>query len=240
MEDFPTLYEAHHSMYQEDIPFWLSLAAWVGEPVLELGCGSGRVLLPIQQAGRLVFGFDRNRGMLKQLQRKQPALVFCADMAAIPLRLLFRLIILPCNTYSTLMEDERMTLLMQVTHLLHPEGIFAISLPNPWLMRAIPPTADTEVEEFITHPFDGLPVQISNSWQRTGAQLKIIWHYDHLYPDGTVNRLTVEQVHSLQTPHEYEEEFKQAGLEIKAKYGNFDRSQFRRTSPYLIYLLQNQ
>ena len=44
---FPLYYHAQHQNYLEDLPFWLGLAAAQGSPVLELGCGSGRVLLPL-------------------------------------------------------------------------------------------------------------------------------------------------------------------------------------------------
>jgi len=240
MEDFPILYEAQHRNYQEDIPFWLDLVAKVGDPVLELGCGSGRVLIPIQQTGAVIFGLDRDPGMLRLLRQKQAAHLICADMTAIPLHLLFRLIILPCNTYSTLSANERKCLLNQINRLIHPEGIFGVSLTNPWILRAAAESAETEVEEIIAHPSDGYPVQISNAWQRTPEQLIISWHYDHLYPDGTVKRFTIEQAHDLQTPQEYESEFKRAGLEAKAKYGDFNQSLFHRSSPYLIYLLQKK
>ncbi|MGB9521257.1 MAG: class I SAM-dependent methyltransferase [Anaerolineales bacterium] len=240
MEDFPILYEAHHRNYQEDIPFWLDLVAKAGDPVLELGCGSGRVLIPIQHTGALIFGLDRDLGMLMLLRQKLLAPLVSADMTAIPLRLLFRSIILPCNTYSTLNASERKCLLNHIHGLMHPNGIFGVSLPNPWMMRAAAEFAETEIEEIIQHPIDGYPVQISNAWQRTSEQLIIAWHYDHLYPDGTVKRLTIEQTHYFQTPHEYEAEFKLAGLEVKAKYGDFNHSPFHRTSPYLIYLLHNK
>lgn len=240
MEDFPILYEAQHRSYQEDIPFWLDLVAKVGDPVLELGCGSGRVFTPIRQSGALIFGLDRDLGMLILLRQRQPAPLVCADMTAIPLHLLFRLIILPCNTYSTLCATERKYLLEHVNRLMHPDGLFITSLPNPWIMRHAAESAESEIEEIIEHPVDGYPVQISNAWQRTTEQLIISWYYDHLYPDGTVKRFTIEQVHYLSTPHEYEAEFKLAGLEVIAKYGDFNHSPFYRSSPYLIYLLQKR
>ena len=60
----PLLYHAHHNRYKEDLPFWLELAARHGDPVLELGCGSGRVLLALAQDGYQVYGLDNDPGML--------------------------------------------------------------------------------------------------------------------------------------------------------------------------------
>jgi ubiquinone/menaquinone biosynthesis C-methylase UbiE len=47
---FPQLYHIHHNAHTEDLPFWLKLAQQQGGPVLELGCGTGRVLIPLIQA----------------------------------------------------------------------------------------------------------------------------------------------------------------------------------------------
>jgi len=41
---YPALYHCHHKNVTEDLPFWQTLARWQGDPVLELGCGTGRVL----------------------------------------------------------------------------------------------------------------------------------------------------------------------------------------------------
>src|SRR5512139_2330905 len=110
---FPQLYHAHHNRYLEDIPFWLELAAQHGDPVLELGCGTGRVLLPLVRAGHRVVGLDNDLSMLHFLRSHldttlQPAPeVFVADLAAFRLAVRFPLIILPCNTFSTLSAEIR-------------------------------------------------------------------------------------------------------------------------------------
>jgi SAM-dependent methyltransferase len=184
--------------------------------------------------GLVGVGLDRDVEMLKLLRRKRQADVFCADMTAFHLATEFRLIILPCNTYSTLNEDERNALLEAVRTHLHPQGLFAGGLPNPRLLRLLPEVAETEVEEIIEHPVDGLPVQISTSWVRGTSVLQIFWHYDHLFPDGKVTRLTVEQAHHLLTAEEYEQEFIQAGFRIQERYGDFNQTPYDISSPYLI------
>ncbi|MGB9673317.1 MAG: class I SAM-dependent methyltransferase [Anaerolineales bacterium] len=238
MEHFPILYDVHHSAYQEDLSFWMVLAKQLGNPVLELGCGSGRVLLPLQKAGIQVFGLDHDFGMLTLLRQKDAAPIFCANMTDIPTKQTFALILLPCNTYSTLTKSQRMHLLQQVFRLLIPGGVFAVSLPNPWLLRALPTSVENEIEEIFKHPLDGHPLQVSSAWQRSKTHFMITWHYDHLFPDGTVERFSIEQSHSIQIPQDYEEEFRQANLTVFKKYGNFDQIRFRRTSPYLIYLVK--
>ena len=55
-----------------DAAFYLALARECGGPVLELGCGTGRVLLPIARAGILCTGLDRSEAMLDALRAKAP------------------------------------------------------------------------------------------------------------------------------------------------------------------------
>jgi ubiquinone/menaquinone biosynthesis C-methylase UbiE len=56
----------------QDAAFYLSLARESGGPVLELGCGTGRVLLPIAREGIPCVGIDASRDMLDVLRAKQP------------------------------------------------------------------------------------------------------------------------------------------------------------------------
>src|SRR5436189_2875890 len=55
-----------------DVEFYRSLAREAGGPVLELGCGTGRVLLPIARDGSACTGLDSSEAMLEELRRKNP------------------------------------------------------------------------------------------------------------------------------------------------------------------------
>src|ERR1051326_8231265 len=48
-----------------DLPFYVELAKQIGGPILEMGCGTGRVLLPIARAGIEIHGLDNSPAMLK-------------------------------------------------------------------------------------------------------------------------------------------------------------------------------
>ena len=56
--------------YDHDVPFYVELAESSGASVLELGCGTGRVLLPTARAGAQVVGVDGSPGMLARLQER--------------------------------------------------------------------------------------------------------------------------------------------------------------------------
>src|SRR5947208_2019322 len=59
--------------YDADLPWYLELAAAQGGRVLELACGSGRVLLPLARAGHEVVGLDSSPHMLALAREKLAA-----------------------------------------------------------------------------------------------------------------------------------------------------------------------
>ncbi len=234
------LYHAHHSLHPEDLPFWRELAAAYPGPILELGCGSGRVLQALAQPGRAVFGLDLAPDMLAALRQSWGAAppVFRADFCRFRLAPRLGLAVLPCNTYSTLDAAGRQALLGCVALALAPQGVFAASLPNPELLLDLPAHSAPQVEETLPHPWDGEPVQVSSAWRRTQRQFILTWYYDHLLPDGQVQRTTIETRHSLDPGAAYLDELRLAGFTVLETYGDYDRSPFASNSPQLIFVAQ--
>jgi SAM-dependent methyltransferase len=234
------LYDAHHSRHVGDLDFWLDLASQQGDPILELGCGSGRVLIPLARAGYRVFGLDRDAAMLRVLEANlsptvsSKPLIFQADLTAFCLSEGFRLILLACNTYSTLSAIDRANCLDGVREHLHTGGVFAASLPNPLLLSSLPERSDAEVEELFLDPHTGEPIQVSSSWERDQGHFNLSWYYDRLFPDGSVQRLTLETRHELNPPQTYIHELHAAGFNSVEIYGDFDRSEYDSSSPSLI------
>jgi SAM-dependent methyltransferase len=237
-----SLQNIHLGFYSEDIPFWQELAKQYTGPILELGCGTGRVLLPLAQIGRPVYGIDNERGVLALLRsritsdQKMYTRILQADTAAFHFDLHFGLIIAPCNTYSTFSTKTRGRTLSRVRFHLHEDGVFALSLPNPTTLKHLPARSEPEVEEIFPHPLDGEPVQVSSSWERSDRFITIQWHYDHLLPEGGIERSSTQIKHSLISTRDFLAEIRSAGFIINNTYGNYDRSPYRQDSPNLIIL----
>ncbi len=238
----PILYHTHHSLHMEDLPFWLDLVQQAGGPVLELGCGTGRLLLPLAKAGCQVCGLDREHSWLVFLRHHLPGSlnpapqVFAADMANFHLARRFALILLPCNTLSALSSETRLAMLALACQHLSPGGLFAASLPNPAVLAGLPQQSDVEIEEILPHPVDGEPVQVSSAWQRSADQFTVTWYYDHLLPDGQVERFIAQVHHTLQPVGVYTDELHRAGLVVDTLYGDFNQSPYTENSPSLILL----
>lgn len=245
---FPLLYHAHHSRHPEDLPFWLDLAAHSNGPVLELGCGSGRVLLHLAREGYTVFGLDNDYDMLNYLRQSLPyvlpgdkasrAHIFQADFTHLHLEQLFALIIMPCNTYSTLPSQTRLACLATIGRTLQPLGRFVFSMPNPVLLQRLPARSAAQVEEIFRHPLSGEPVQVSSAWQRDRQLFTITWHYDHLLPDGQVERLSVQSKQQLISLRNYLDELDNAGFSRFTIYGDYDLSPYTEESPHAIIISQ--
>ena len=63
-DELADYYDLVHAQVTSDIPLYLSLARESGGPILELGCGSGRTLVPLAEAGFEIVGLDNSKAML--------------------------------------------------------------------------------------------------------------------------------------------------------------------------------
>lgn len=243
---FPALYHTHHSMHPEDLPFWVALARQHTGIVLELGCGSGRVTLALAQAGVEVYGLDHDFQMLRYLRMHLPVEwvdkvhIFQADMGAFRLAQRCALVLMPCNTLSSLDDATRVRTFQNIAAHLQPGGIFAASLPNPAVLQTMPRRGEEELEETFQHPHTGNPVQVSSAWKRTHDEFILTWHYDHLLPDGGVRRFSATTRHKLQGLEEYADELNQAGLSLRSVWGDFDGQPYSDETPNLIWLAEGK
>lgn len=239
------IYHLHHQRHQEDLPFWQALAQVYGAPTLELGCGTGRVLLPYLRAGINGYGVDHDLEMLNCLRNLaaadhlSPNLIL-ADFTHISFHTKFKVILLPCNTYSTLDHDERQALLYNVHQNLAPDGVFAISIPNPSSLLELPEFGHPQIEEGFPWSDSEIMIQVSSSWTRSSDLFTLTWHYDLLTPDGHSKRYDRSTTHFIETSNAILAEIESAGYSIKELYGDFDRSAFTLQAPNLIMVLRHQ
>jgi len=233
------LYHAHHAAYQEDLFFWLEAAARCRPPILELGCGTGRVCRALNEAGLTVLGVDLAAEMLAVLREQDSPVrrlpVFQGDARCLAAaEAAFGLVLFPCNTFSTFDAPGRGALLAEVCRVLRPGGVFLVSIPNPLALMSLPERGEPEVEERFPHPQTGLPVQVSSAWQRTGGRFVLRWLYDTLLPDGRVAREVWESAHYLLPPEAWVQMLDARGLDVNTLYGDFAGGGFDEHSAALI------
>lgn len=71
--DAPELYDLLFDSLDFDVPYWLEVGRGAGGPVLEMACGTGRLLLPIRKSGVDIDGFDSSPAMIARLKERARA-----------------------------------------------------------------------------------------------------------------------------------------------------------------------
>src|SRR6266436_2259475 len=100
----------------QDVAFYRDAAREFGDPVLELGCGTGRITMALAEAGKRITGLDLSERMLERAVKKRGALRVEArerihfvqgDMARFDLGEKFRLVIIPFRPLQHLLEVQQ-------------------------------------------------------------------------------------------------------------------------------------
>ena len=121
---------------RRDVAFWRRIVGREGAPALELGCGTGRLLLPLVRAGR-VIGVDRSAAMLGRLRarlaRARDAAappVVRGDVQALPFdAATFGLVIAPYGMLQSMTSDRALkATLAETARVLRPGGLLGVDL----------------------------------------------------------------------------------------------------------------
>jgi len=161
----PSLYDLAYAWHTADIPFWVERAKQAG-PVLEVGCGTGRVLIPTLAAGVDAEGLDLHPGMLEVLKRKAAAAgltarVHQADMRDFTMPRRYALVTLPFRSFMHLLTtDDQLQALRCIREHLDPGGGVVLNLFYPTFKWIAEPGDRERVEHEFPHPETGLPVAL--------------------------------------------------------------------------------
>ena len=144
----------------EDKFFYLDLISTYGQPVLDVGCGTGRLVLDYLSQGLDVDAIDNSPDMLAICQEKAERLGLTPDLYQQPMELLelprnYKTIIVPSSSFQLLTSRALAKQAMQqmYDHLL-PEGILAMPFMTLWEAGA-PINMDWTLIHEVAHPDDG-------------------------------------------------------------------------------------
>jgi SAM-dependent methyltransferase len=118
--------------YAADLPLWEELADQADGPVLELGCGTGRVALHLARRGHEVVGLDRDPELLAALAERAGGLAVStvlADVREFALHRPAALVLAPTHLLQLLPgREERVAALRMVAACLEPGGLLAATI----------------------------------------------------------------------------------------------------------------
>ena len=250
---FPRLYSAHVAQFTEDLALWRNLATSYGSPILELGCGPGRVVFDLAKKGFNVTGLDDDRGMIRWARAQidadlqQKVNFIHADMRNFSLDGHYNLVIVPCNTFAYFNHSDARKVITCVKKHLKSHGKLALVIPNPELAYDYRNRVSEEergksepIHDFI-EPTSQNPVQVYAYEVLHGESntLEVIWFFDELLPDGKVNRVQHDIIYHLRSLDETRNLLKSVALDIVNVYGDYQRGPYKATSDEIILLLEN-
>jgi len=240
-------YDIEHAQFGEDLDLYRNYAELCSGKILDLACGSGRVLLPLVQDGYEVTGVDTSAQMLelaRQALVSADSMFRChfvqQDICTLQLGQKFRLAFIALSSFGhiTMRKQQQQALTAVRTHL-SPGATFIVDIGN----------ADARYLE-------GLSGQILHrgTWQRddgtflthfvspTSAVDRHVLELTHFYEQysqaGPVQR-TVATMHLyLFERSEMELLLEQAGFVIRDVYGDYDLSPYQLESPRMICITE--
>jgi ubiquinone/menaquinone biosynthesis C-methylase UbiE len=124
-------WENAQTLGRRDVSFWTRVAARATGPVLELGCGTGRVTRPLARAGIDVIGIDRSAAMLARIPNPQSRIpVVRGDIRALPFAdRSFPMVIAPYGILQSLIRPRDLSAtLASVARVVERGGTFGIDL----------------------------------------------------------------------------------------------------------------
>ena len=235
-----------------DVGFYVDEARAADGAVLELGCGSGRVLLPTARAGRRIVGLDLSPGMLAACRARlaaEPAEVQArvrlveGDLRAFDLGERFGLVTIPFRPLQHLVAIEDQLRCLRAAHAhLAPGGRLVFDVFQPNLARLAAGPTDGEVEDTPETPLpDGR--RFRRAFRLAAVHPAAQWNAVELVyyvtgPDGATRRTV--QAFPMRWFYRFEVEhlLARCGFAVRAVYGDFDRSPLTDASPEMVFVAE--
>jgi SAM-dependent methyltransferase len=250
-------YDLENAGFVEDLDFWVGLSKESGGPVLELGCGSGRVTQQIARAGISITGLDNSEAMLAlaraKLNRKPElaarATLVHGDMTNFDLTIrppdqtttgLFSLIICPFNTFMHLTTTaEQLALLACARRCLNPGGQLVLDLTNP-APAYLDSNESLTLERTFRDDENDLTIQqfATTRVERAAQIAHILWQYDAIAADGAVKRTLVPLTLRYTFPAEMGLLLERANFKLAHLYGGYDESPLTDESERMIVVAE--
>ena len=124
-------WENRRTIGRRDVRFWTDLARRAGGPVLELGCGTGRLSVSVARVAPRFIGIDRSEAMLRRLRQRirrarltGRTSIVRGDIRALPFRRRWRcrLVMAPYGMLQSLLSDEDLTATLEAVAGVLPRG----------------------------------------------------------------------------------------------------------------------
>jgi len=246
-------YDAAYAAVPEliDLPFYLDLAKKTGGPVLEMGCGTGRVLLPIARAGIEIHGLDGSPAMLEVLREhiatepgevRRRIFIHQGDMRTFRNEHKYALVTIPFRPMQHMytVEDQVAALQTAAFHL-RPGGLLAFDVFFPRF--DVPRPIGEEMLE-IEWAVPAHPGRMVRRYLRRESLDKVqqfftaSFIYRTYEGDVLLSEETAPLKMSWYTYPQLQALFLMAGLEVVEEYGSFNKTPLDNDASDMVFTLK--
>lgn len=247
-EIFADFYDQVHKDYIQDIPLWTEYARKCGSPVLELACGTGRVLIPLAKQGIEVTGVDSSRKMLRKAEENIAELpdevqtrikLVRADMRDFQFEEKFNLALILFNSFQHLLTIEDQDRCLGCIHRhLKDKAKLIITVFNPDLTRPEGVIRRDWYNPLKDYPDKGDKMDIFYYQFFNHREQKTDVHYllDVQKPNRELLRRKMSFTIHYFFPAEFERMLISNGFVVEELLGNYDKSEFTGKSPFMIFV----
>lgn len=251
----PEIFDIYHSPGDlKLLPFYEELAKKYGEPMLELGCSTAYLLIPLARKGIEAAGIDMNKTLLDYGRKKilkEPKVtrdkitLIEGNILDLTLNKKFKVIYMTAGVFiEFLTQEEQIKMLKQVNSWLHPEGIFVL---------------ESEIPHYKLQGWGGYKGDCLLSWTKYIPELDrtvYSWdarNWDHFTQtaewmeiedlvdkEGNVKRSKTSGKVRYTYPSEIELLFKLTGFEVADRVEGYDQHPFDAKSTWVLYLARKK
>lgn len=248
---FARFYDADYRDYNADLQMVSDLAQEVGGPLLELGCGTGRALLPLAAIGHQATGVDISPALLSLARQKLEQAPFQKRVTLVEADLRtfslsqddFSLSFCISNTLMHLTtQADQLAALRNAHRHLRGGGHLLLDLFNPDVdylaeIAGMQELADQWVDEETgvqVLKWSVRRLDLAQQWQET------LFVYEEIFPDGRLQKTACPFTLRFLWPSEGELMLQMAGFHVEAIYGDFDGNPYASDSERLIFLARKE
>ncbi len=241
---FALYYDQYSFGLDGDVQFYVEEAAKAGSPVMELACGTGRVLIQVAQSGVEIVGVDRSEDMIAAAREKLASLdsdaggrvdLVHGDMRSFYVDRKFKLIMIPYRSFCHLLTvaDQRRSLERIHAHL-EKDGMLILNLFDPRLdlLTDDQNQMETPLRKHLEFDDERSGNRVVVWATRTYDLQRQVLTEDRVFEelDGSgkmVSRSYSDLVLRYTFRYEMEHLLALSGFQIEALYGDFQRRPFR-------------
>lgn len=241
---YARFYDLDYAGFDDDQQFVQQSAVRCGSPILELGCGTGRLLLPLAAGGYEVTGVDVSAAMLETARQKATVqglnshvTLVKQDMRELDLGCRYNLAYAAINSFMHMMTtDDQLAALNSIHQHLNSDGVFLLDLFNPHPDRLLDSRGQVVLDKVMTDPETGQHLMKFRTQTVDLAEqtLHTILFLDQVNSEGHVQRTVFTFSLRYIFSGELELLLDRAGFQLEAVYGSYELDEFTGESDKMI------